>query len=118
MSHTLTPAHVVLLQVCASKFWFNYRHTSNAVAVYNSVRARGVPDARILLLLADDAGCNGRNPAPACMRTRDGGPDDACVPAMNPLLQKRMHGVATIATKAVPHPTHSDRVGGTKVPSV
>ena len=66
-------------QVCASKFWFNYRHTSNAIAVYNSVRARGVPDARILLMLADDAACNGRNPAPACMRTRDLGPDDAYV---------------------------------------
>jgi hypothetical protein len=95
--------------VCASKFWFNYRHTSNAVAVYNSVRARGVPDARILLLLADDAGCNGRNPAPACMRTRDGGPDDACVPVMNPLLQKRMQGVATIIATKPCHITHSLR---------
>jgi hypothetical protein len=66
-------------QVCASKFWFNYRHTVNALSVYGLVRASGVPDSRILLLLADDAGCNARNPDPACAFANDDRTGNVCV---------------------------------------
>lgn len=34
--------------------WFNYRHAANALAVYRTVRRLGVPDAQIVLMLADD----------------------------------------------------------------
>jgi glycosylphosphatidylinositol transamidase (GPIT) subunit GPI8 len=50
--------------VCASRFWFNYRHVSNALAVYHTVRELGVPDSHIVLMLADDIACNARNPTP------------------------------------------------------
>ncbi|KCV67268.1 hypothetical protein H696_06309, partial [Fonticula alba] len=53
--------------VCTSRFWFNYRHVSNALAVYGAARAAGVPDSRVLVLLADDAGCNARNVFPAAV---------------------------------------------------
>jgi GPI-anchor transamidase subunit K len=42
------------LIVSGSRFWFNYRHTANALAVYNIVKESGVPDNRILLGLSED----------------------------------------------------------------
>lgn len=48
-------------QACTSRFWFNYRHVANALAVYQTLRRLGVPDARIVLMLADDMPCNARN---------------------------------------------------------
>ena len=54
-----TPTHALI--VSTSAFWFNYRHASNALAVYAAVRALGVPDEAIQLWLADDPACNERN---------------------------------------------------------
>lgn len=51
-------------QVCASRFWYNYRHVANALSVYRLVKRLGVPDSHILLMLADDMPCNARNPLP------------------------------------------------------
>lgn len=51
-------------QACTSRFWFNYRHVANALAVYRVLRRLGVPDARIVLMLADDMPCNARNARP------------------------------------------------------
>uniref|UniRef100_A0A7S1INX5 GPI-anchor transamidase n=1 Tax=Eutreptiella gymnastica TaxID=73025 RepID=A0A7S1INX5_9EUGL len=48
-----------------SKYWFNYRHSANALSVYHSVKRLGLPDERILLLLSDDMACNARNIYPA-----------------------------------------------------
>lgn len=50
------------LQVCASRFWFNYRHVGNALSVYHTIKAQGIPDSNIILMLADDMACNARNP--------------------------------------------------------
>jgi len=50
--------------VDASRYWFNYRHSSNALSVYHAIRARGVPDSQIILMLADDMACNPRNRFP------------------------------------------------------
>ncbi|GAA6049029.1 hypothetical protein NBRC10513_003209 [Rhodotorula toruloides] len=48
--------------VCTSRFWFNYRHMANTLAMYRTVKRLGIPDSQIILMLADDAACNPRNP--------------------------------------------------------
>jgi hypothetical protein len=53
-----------LSQVCTSRFWFNYRHVSNALSMYQLVKQLGVPDDQIILMLADDMPSNGRNSLP------------------------------------------------------
>ncbi|KAJ7410111.1 GPI-anchor transamidase [Willisornis vidua] len=53
------------VQVCTSRFWFNYRHVANTLSVYRSVKRLGIPDSHIVLMLADDMACNPRNPKPA-----------------------------------------------------
>lgn len=50
------------VQVCTSRFWFNYRHVGNALSMYHTVKQLGIPDSNILLMLADDMACNARNP--------------------------------------------------------
>ncbi|CAN0463682.1 unnamed protein product, partial [Ectocarpus sp. 8 AP-2014] len=52
------------MQVCTSRFWFNYRHVANTLSVYHTVRRLGIPDSNIVLMLADDMPCNARNPFP------------------------------------------------------
>jgi phosphatidylinositol glycan class K len=51
--------------VSASRFWFNYRHNANALAIYRTVRRLGIPDSHVLLMLSDDVACNARNAFPA-----------------------------------------------------
>ncbi|KAG8507894.1 GPI-anchor transamidase, partial [Galemys pyrenaicus] len=53
------------IEVCTSRFWFNYRHVANTLSVYRSVKRLGIPDSHIVLMLADDMACNPRNPKPA-----------------------------------------------------
>jgi len=50
--------------VSTSAFWFNYRHAGNALSFYHVVKSQGIPDDHIILMLADDAACNARNPFP------------------------------------------------------
>jgi len=50
--------------VCSSRYWFNYRHVANVLSIYRSVKRFGIPDSRIILMLADDMPCNSRNPKP------------------------------------------------------
>ncbi|OQS07575.1 GPI-anchor transamidase [Thraustotheca clavata] len=47
--------------VDASRFWFNYRHITNALSLYHSVKRLGIPDNQIILMLADQMPCNARN---------------------------------------------------------
>lgn len=47
--------------VCTSAFWFNYRHVANVLSVYRMAKGLGIPDDHIILMLADDMACNGRN---------------------------------------------------------
>lgn len=56
--HTSTWA----LLVSTSRYWLNYRHSSNIMSIYRTVKRLGVPDSNILLMLADDHACNPRNP--------------------------------------------------------
>lgn len=51
--------------VCTSRFWFNYRHMANTLSLYRTVKRLGIPDERIVLMLADDMACNARNQYPA-----------------------------------------------------
>jgi glycosylphosphatidylinositol transamidase (GPIT) subunit GPI8 len=51
--------------VCASRYWFNYRHVANVLSIYRSVKRLGIPDSRIILMIADDMACDARNPKPA-----------------------------------------------------
>jgi phosphatidylinositol glycan class K len=53
--------------VCASRYWFNYRHMANALGMYRTVKRLGIPDSNIILMLADDAACNSRNHFPGCV---------------------------------------------------
>ncbi|KAF6773168.1 hypothetical protein AHF37_07995 [Paragonimus kellicotti] len=51
--------------VDTSRFWFNYRHLSNTLAIYRHIKRLGIPDSRIIMMLSDDASCSPRNPRPA-----------------------------------------------------
>uniref|UniRef100_M1AUA6 Gpi-anchor transamidase n=1 Tax=Solanum tuberosum TaxID=4113 RepID=M1AUA6_SOLTU len=51
--------------VCTSYFWFNYRHMANTLSLYRTVKRLGIPDEKIILMLADDMACNTRNKYPA-----------------------------------------------------
>lgn len=51
--------------VSTSKFWYNYRHMSNTLSIYHTIKKQGIPDSQIILMLADDMACNARNRYPA-----------------------------------------------------
>ncbi|ROT40750.1 GPI-anchor transamidase [Sodiomyces alkalinus F11] len=50
--------------VGTSRFWFNYRHMSNVLSIYRTVKRLGIPDSQIILMLPDDMACNPRNAFP------------------------------------------------------
>ncbi|XP_044730007.1 GPI-anchor transamidase-like [Chrysoperla carnea] len=51
--------------VDSSAFWHNYRHSSNVLAIYQTVKRLGIPDSQIILMIADEMACNPRNSRPA-----------------------------------------------------
>jgi GPI-anchor transamidase subunit K len=51
----------------ASKFYFNYRHSLNVIAVYKYLKNKGITDDQILLMVPTDHGCNPRNPFPGTL---------------------------------------------------
>ena len=55
------PSNNWAVLVCTSRFWFNYRHVANTLAMYHTVKRLGIPDSQIILMLADDMPCNARN---------------------------------------------------------
>lgn len=57
--------------VSTSRYWLNYRHSANIMSVYRAIRQLGIPDARILLMLADDHACNPRNPFKATLHSNE-----------------------------------------------
>lgn len=68
--------YVIILS--ASKYWFNYRHTSNALAFYSLMKKQfNVPDDRILLFLADGHACSPANPYPGTVYNQDGNRDES-----------------------------------------
>ncbi|KAJ6591726.1 peptidase C13 family-domain-containing protein [Mycena vulgaris] len=58
--------------VCASRYWFNYRHMANALGMYRTVKRLGIPDSNIILMLADDMACNARNKFPGSVYANPG----------------------------------------------
>lgn len=53
--------------VSTSRYWFNYRHTSNALAMYHTIKKMGIPDSQIILMIPDEYACNPRNIFPGRM---------------------------------------------------
>ena len=53
--------------VSSSRYFHNYRHTSNALSIYHTVRRLGVPDSQIILMLAGSVPCDVRNLASGSM---------------------------------------------------
>ncbi|KAJ1410326.1 Peptidase C13, legumain [Sesbania bispinosa] len=64
-SETMMHTNNWAVLVCTSRFWFNYRHMANTLSLYRTVKRLGIPDERIILMLADDMACNARNKYPA-----------------------------------------------------
>ena len=56
--------------VSSSRYWFNYRHNADALAMYHAVRRLGLPDTRIILMLADNPACSPHNPTPGRVYAR------------------------------------------------
>jgi len=48
----------------ASKFFFNYRHSGNVMAIYKHLKKQGVPDDRIILMLPENHACSPKNMFP------------------------------------------------------
>lgn len=46
--------------VDTSRFWLNYRHESNVLSFYRTLKRLGIPDSNIILMVADDQACNPR----------------------------------------------------------
>ncbi|KAG6477616.1 hypothetical protein ZIOFF_066884 [Zingiber officinale] len=62
------PRYHIEINSCNSKLEverFNYRHMANTLSLYRTVKRLGIPDERIILMLADDMACNMRNNYPA-----------------------------------------------------
>lgn len=62
LDHSHTSNWAVIVDT--SRFWFNYRHVSDSLAIYRSVKKLGIPDSQIILMLSDDMACNARNAKP------------------------------------------------------
>jgi phosphatidylinositol glycan class K len=56
------PNNVHAMIVSSSRYWFNYRHAINALGIYDLLRTNGIPDDRIILMVADEYATNSRNP--------------------------------------------------------
>lgn len=58
-----------------SPSWSNYRHQADALQQYRLLRAGGVPDDHIVLVLADDLADDPQNPLPGVVRNAPRGDD-------------------------------------------
>ena len=56
--------NVFYVLLSSSKFYFNYRHSGNTLALYHYLKKMGVTDDRIILMLPENHACNPRNPFP------------------------------------------------------
>jgi glycosylphosphatidylinositol transamidase (GPIT) subunit GPI8 len=50
--------------VSTSKYWFNYRHNSDALTFYHLVKEQGIPDSNIILMIPEDVACTTKNVIP------------------------------------------------------
>lgn len=51
--------------VGTSRYWHNYRHLANVMAMYGIVKDMGMVDEHVLVMIASDAACDSRNSHPA-----------------------------------------------------
>ncbi len=51
----------VYIIMSASKFYFNYRHSLNAIIFYQYLKNKGISDDKILLMIPTDHACSPRN---------------------------------------------------------
>ena len=64
-AHLLSGNHTrnAAVLVSSSRYWHNYRHVSNVLSLYNMLKTAGqFTDDNIILMIADDLPCDGRNP--------------------------------------------------------
>ena len=50
-----------------SKFFFNYRHSLNAIMFYQYLKSRGIDDDNILLMIPTDHACSSKNAFPGTL---------------------------------------------------
>ena len=63
--------------VCSSRYWFNYRHLTNTLSIYRTIKQLGVQDDHIILMNSLDSPCNSRNPFPGSQFSHPGALDEA-----------------------------------------
>lgn len=83
--------------ICTSKYFFNYRHLSNVLAMYKVIKESGVPDSQIILMNALDVQCDSRNRYPG--RIYD---TDKAIPYMQGPLYSRHSPVETDQVDNIP----------------
>lgn len=59
--------------MATSQGWTNYRHQSDALAVYQLLKTNGLKDDRIIFIMADDLAENIKNPLKGQIRNEPGG---------------------------------------------
>lgn len=59
--------------VASSTGWSNYRHQSDALAMYQLLKEHGYTDDKIILIVADDIANNSKNPEKGVIRIKHGG---------------------------------------------
>lgn len=62
-----------VLIAAVSKGWDNYRHQADALAFYQQMKANGISDDRIILIMEDDLADNPLNPEPGVIRNEING---------------------------------------------
>ncbi|CCW61222.1 unnamed protein product [Phytomonas sp. EM1] len=58
--------------VGGARYYFNYRHTLNSLAIYNIAREHGIDDDHILFFSSDGIACDPRNPYAAAVQAQFG----------------------------------------------
>jgi ABC-type branched-subunit amino acid transport system substrate-binding protein len=100
-----------------SSSWSNYRHQADALQQYRMLRANGVTDDHIVLILADDIASAAANALPGVVRNEPGGDDlyeepriDYNLSLTSEDLANILTGTVTEATPTVIEPTASSNV--------
>ncbi len=80
------PTSLSAILVSSSRYWFNYRHTSNALVYYRALRRLGVRDDAIALFLPEEHACDARNCAAwrGAVHAAAGGPAAASAEGLLP----------------------------------
>jgi GPI-anchor transamidase subunit K len=58
---------IFINQVDSSKYWFNYRHMSNVVSLYNEIQRLGISKEHIILMSGIGSACDARNICPGSL---------------------------------------------------